>query len=168
MGLIRTSLSDLCATPNAMALHLAPRRRPGVHIDMTPMVDVAFLLVIFFMVTTLLRKPQLLQLDLPPVTQSAQPAEGGVLSVAVRHDGRMFWRVGAEPAQGLADESALRAVLTAQAAADPKSVVLVKVDRDAPYRRLVDVLDELQSAKLSRVSALVLDGAERDELEAIL
>ena len=167
MGILRSNLSQLSAQPTATALHLTTRRRPRVHIDMTPMVDVAFLLVIFFMVTTLLRKPQVLDLDLPPVTQSAEPAEGGTLSVKVRHDGRIFCQVGADVLQPVADENALRTILAQQAALDPKSVVIVKVDREAPYRKLVDVLDELSIAKLSRVAALPLEGPERDEVEGI-
>ena len=38
--------------------HHRPKRRVGVRVDMTPMVDVAFLLLIFFMVTTVFRTPQ--------------------------------------------------------------------------------------------------------------
>ena len=41
-------------------------KRLGVKIDMTPMVDVAFLLLIFFMCTTVFRKPQALEINLPP------------------------------------------------------------------------------------------------------
>ena len=41
-------------------------KRIGVKIDMTPMVDVAFLLLIFFMCTTVFRKPQALEINLPP------------------------------------------------------------------------------------------------------
>ena len=42
-----------------------PKRRVGVRIDMTPMVDVAFLLPIFFMVTTVFRTPQALEIVVP-------------------------------------------------------------------------------------------------------
>ena len=43
-----------------------PKRRLGIRIDMTPMVDVAFLLLIFFMVTSVFRTPQALEINLPP------------------------------------------------------------------------------------------------------
>ena len=42
------------------------KRRVGIRIDMTPLVDVAFLLLIFFMVTTVFRTPQALEINLPP------------------------------------------------------------------------------------------------------
>ena len=42
-----------------------PKRRAGIRIDMTPMVDVAFLLLIFFMVTTVFRRPLAMEVNLP-------------------------------------------------------------------------------------------------------
>ena len=55
-----------------------PKRRVGVRIDMTPMVDVAFLLLIFFMVTTVFRTPQALEIN--PYhfgAAAAEPDQGG-------------------------------------------------------------------------------------------
>ena len=52
-------------TPESGVKHKKGRRRKpkriGIKIDMTPMVDVAFLLLIFFMCTTVFRKPQALE-----------------------------------------------------------------------------------------------------------
>ena len=42
------------------------KKRAGVRIDMTPMVDVAMLLLTFFMLTTVFSKPQTMELNLPP------------------------------------------------------------------------------------------------------
>ncbi|MHC5066646.1 MAG: ExbD/TolR family protein, partial [Planctomycetota bacterium] len=45
---------------------LRPRKkRLGIRIDMTPMVDIAFLLLIFFMVTTVFRRPLAMEVNLP-------------------------------------------------------------------------------------------------------
>jgi len=61
-----------------------PKRRVGVRIDMTPMVDVAFLLLIFFMVTTVFRTPQALEINLPPDKDvKIEVAESKVLTVRV-------------------------------------------------------------------------------------
>jgi biopolymer transport protein ExbD len=154
--------------PAEGSLRLAPRRRTGIHIDMTPMVDVAFLLVIFFMVTALFRKPQILDLHLPPPSSSAQLGHDSVMSVKVREDGRIFWQLGAGPLTEAPGEENLRVILAERAGADRDLVVLVKVDREAPYRRMVDVLDEVETAKLTRVTALPLEGPERDEVNGIL
>src|SRR5437867_8720358 len=75
-----------------------PRRRVGVRIDMTPMVDVAFLLLIFFMVTTVFRTPQALEINLPPDENvKIEVKESKVLSVRVLPDDRAYWRHGDDP-----------------------------------------------------------------------
>src|SRR5262247_34717 len=75
-----------------------PKRRVGVRIDMTPMVDVAFLLLIFFMVTTVFRTPQALEINLPPDDNvKIEVAESKVLSVRVLPDDRAYWKRGTDP-----------------------------------------------------------------------
>ena len=48
------------------------KRRIGVRIDMTPMVDIAFLLLIFYMVTTVFSMPQSMELNLPPKQENSE------------------------------------------------------------------------------------------------
>src|SRR5213592_1780281 len=75
-----------------------PKRRVGIRIDMTPMVDVAFLLLIFFMVTTVFRTPQALQINLPPDKDvKIEVAESKVLTVRVLPDNRAYWKRGTDP-----------------------------------------------------------------------
>jgi biopolymer transport protein ExbD len=167
VGIIRSSLDDLTASPVARDLRLSPRRLPGVRIDMTPMVDVAFLLVIFFMVTALFRKPQILDLDLPPPSKGATLAHTSLLHVKVRQDGRMFWHVASDSLSEVRGVETLRLLFEERKAADPNLVVVVKVDPAAPYRLMVDVLDELALAKVARVTSVPLEGAERDEVNAL-
>src|SRR5207342_989982 len=75
-----------------------PKRRVGVRIDMTPMVDVAFLLLIFFMVTTVFRTPQALEINLPPDEKSeVKVPESKVVTVRVLPDQRAYYRRGQDP-----------------------------------------------------------------------
>src|SRR5437773_9594450 len=75
-----------------------PKRRVGIRIDMTPMVDVAFLLLIFFMVTTVFRTPQALEINLPPDENiKIEVAESKVLNVRVLPDERAYWKRGTDP-----------------------------------------------------------------------
>ncbi len=168
MAILESSLSNLTTVPLDGELRLRPKRaRRGIHIDMTPMVDVAFLLVIFFMVTAVFRKPKLLDLDLPTPDRAATLDQSSALSVKVRQDGRTFWQLGADAMTEVPNPDDLHAVLADRAQSDPNLVVLVKVDAQAPYRRMVDVLDEVELAKISRVTALSLEGPERDEVNAL-
>src|SRR5258705_5305336 len=92
-------------TPESGVKHKKGKRRKpkriGVKIDMTPMVDVAFLLLIFFMCTTVFRKPQALEINLPPDPNAKLGiAHPNVLTLrVVRPDStagtaRAFWRIG--------------------------------------------------------------------------
>ena len=48
------------------------KSRVGIHMDMTPMVDIAFLLLIFFMVTTVFRPPLAMEINLPESDATVQ------------------------------------------------------------------------------------------------
>src|SRR5512141_162129 len=72
------------------------RPRVRIRIDMTPMVDIAFLLLIFFMVTTVFRLPQAMELNLPPHEAKVEVAESNVLMLYVHGDGQMVYRLGAD------------------------------------------------------------------------
>lgn len=142
-----------------------PKRRVGVRIDMTPMVDIAFLLLIFFMVTTVFRKPQALEINLPPQDVKIEVAESRVLLVRVLDDRRVYYRRGTAPwARSSVDE--VSKVLEPYKGSD-ELVVVIKVDRDAEFRSMVDIIDELDLASLSRFSLAELTPEEKTEVAAL-
>ncbi|HAD82679.1 TPA: hypothetical protein DCG35_09510 [Candidatus Edwardsbacteria bacterium] len=71
--------------------------RPNIVLDMTPMVDIGFLLVIFFMTTTRFKEPQAIEITLPPETakeESMDVAQSNVLSVNIMKDGTILQNIG--------------------------------------------------------------------------
>src|SRR6059036_2709570 len=109
-----------------------PKRRVGVRIDMTPMVDVAFLLLIFFMVTTVFRTPQALEINLPPDEKvEVKVRESNVMTVRVLPDQRAYWRRGIDP-WARTDVKGLEKVFSAYRA-NKDIVVLIKIDREAKF-----------------------------------
>src|SRR5258708_13640128 len=62
---------------------LKKKRRIGISIDMTPMVDVAFLLLIFFMTTTQFQPPEKDKIDLPKSSSEAKSPESDIITIAV-------------------------------------------------------------------------------------
>jgi biopolymer transport protein ExbD len=62
---------------------LKKKRRIGISIDMTPMVDVAFLLLIFFMATTQFQAPEKDKIDLPKSSSEAKSPESEIITIAV-------------------------------------------------------------------------------------
>jgi biopolymer transport protein ExbD len=121
-----------------------PKRRIGIRIDMTPMVDIAFLLLIFYMVTTVFSQPQTMEVNLPPPDIPNVPiAESRLLTLRIDAENKLWWNMARETPQPISYDS-LRGLLLNQNIKQPKLVTLVTIDKDAKYFRMVDVIDEIQ------------------------
>lgn len=143
-----------------------PKRRVGIRIDMTPMVDVAFLLLIFFMVTTVFRTPQALEINLPPKEDvKVDVAQSKVLEVRVLPDARVYWRNSQDP-WARTSVGELEKVF-APWKADKEKIVVVRIDREAKFNNMVDIIDELDLANLTRFSLQTLNETEKKEVEAL-
>ena len=73
------------------------KSRVAMHIDMTPMVDIAFLLVIFFMTTTRFREPQAIEITLPKPGKPKKTKQSNVLVLAIDDKGKMTYKIGEAP-----------------------------------------------------------------------
>ena len=137
------------------------KRRVGVRIDMTPMVDVAMLLLTFFMLTTVFSKPQTMELNLPPDDKTTvEVAESNLLTLRVAQNGGIFWSIGTEAPKKI-EFKELRAKLVEQNRSNPKLITLVKVDRESTYNTMVDVMDELNLANITRFSLAPMTDADK-------
>ncbi len=135
---------------------LKKKRRIGIAIDMTPMVDVAFLLLIFFMCTTQFKPPEKDKITLPESNSEAKSPESQIitLSVTATPTVRLIFRKGGEEQQQEIPPEALKTDLTgwltAARSANPSARVIVKMDKDAPYGIMADMMQALQDAKAPR------------------
>ncbi len=143
-----------------------PKRRVSIRIDMTPMVDIAFLLLIFFMVTTVFRKPQAMEVNLPPEDATVQVPESNVMTLFVRADEQIYYRKATGPLESTAMKD-LVTFFTDEHQLNPELIVLVKVHRDARYETMVDVMDELELAEMTRFSLVPMKPEEVKEVEAL-
>ena len=144
-----------------------PKRRVGIRIDMTPMVDVAFLLLIFFMVTTVFRTPKALEINLPPKDTNVQVPESKTMTLRILADGRLYWKRGAkENPWNRSSVTQVKDVLKPFAGQN-ELIMVVKVDREADFENMVNMLDELHAAKLTRFSITPLEDKEKTEVEAL-
>jgi biopolymer transport protein ExbD len=81
-------------------LRVRVKRRIGIRLDMTPMVDIGFLLLIFFMCTTVFRQPQAMEITLPEANApNVMVSQDNVLTLKLMNDGDMVWHVGENPDQ---------------------------------------------------------------------
>ena len=139
---------------------LKKKRRIGISIDMTPMVDVAFLLLIFFMTTTQFQPPEKDKIDLPKSNSEAKSPESDVITIAVTKapavkvvykqrgaDGVEEHTIEINPAALSTD---LGPALQRARAANPAARVVVKMDRGAHYGIIADMVAGMQMANATR------------------
>jgi biopolymer transport protein ExbD len=135
---------------------LKKKRRIGIAIDMTPMVDVAFLLLIFFMCTTQFKPPEKDKITLPESNSEAKSPESDIITVAVtsRPSVRVLYvQGGREVQRELPPEqvaSQMDLILSNARAANPGARLIVKMDKDAPYGVMADLMPAFQRAKAPR------------------
>ncbi|MEM1034178.1 MAG: biopolymer transporter ExbD [Myxococcota bacterium] len=126
----------------------------GAEPNVTPLIDIVFILLIFFLVTTTFAKDLGLDIDRPAAaTGSEQPAD--VLRVAVGRDGSLT--VAARPTSPWNLSAAVRRALVSRR---DKSVLLVS-DEGVEAGALVDVMDACRLAGASRV-AVAVEGRAND------
>ncbi len=128
-------------------------RRNRVHIDMTPMVDVAFLLLIFFMTTTQFKPPEVVAVDLPLSRSEIHVPETGTILLTVNRTGQMFISTETGQPQELAPDNVLAAIVQWRER-NPGSVVVVKGDKDASFGAMSDLMDTLAKAKTLRFNLM--------------
>jgi biopolymer transport protein ExbD len=129
-------------------------RRTRVRIDMTPMVDVAFLLLIFFMSTTQFKPPEVVAVDLPMSQSEIHVPETGTIILTVNQTGQIF--ISSESgtdAQELAPDNLLEAVVNWRGR-NPGAVVVVKSDKDASFGVMADLMDTLARSKTLRFNLM--------------
>ena len=143
--------------------------RVGIKMDMTPMVDVAFLLLTFFMLTTQFRPPEEVQIVLPSSHSNFKLPESDVMLVTLSKDNRIFLGFDSQHLSGtiFGEQNKLRAsvevstkelpdLLIRARMANPKLRTVVKGDKDADYGITEDVMDILQKTNITRFN-LVTD-----------
>ena len=145
------------------------KKRAGVRIDMTPMVDVAMLLLTFFMMTTVFNKPQTMELNLPPdETVKVEVAASTLLTVRVAPNLEIYWSMGTEPtALKKVAFKELRPLLIGKLKEIPKLITLVQIDREAKYNDMVAIIDELNLANITRFSIAPLTDKDKQMIAKV-
>ncbi|MBN2172129.1 MAG: biopolymer transporter ExbD [Candidatus Krumholzibacteriota bacterium] len=141
-----------------------PKRRVRIRVDLTPMVDVAFLLLIFFMVTTVFRRPLAMEVNMPEPGATVEVPESNVMTVLVDRDEAMFCRQGDGALRPVRWEE-LDDLFVAGQEANPDLIILVKIHRDARYESMVEMMDTLDEAHMNRFSLVPMRAEDERLLE---
>jgi len=130
------------------------RARVRAQLDVTPLVDVVFLLLIFFLLTSTYLKPEAIDVDLPN-SSTAKTTADEMLRVVLREDGAVEV-AGVTVAVEKVDD-----VVSAALRADAERAVSLEADRSARVQDMIAVIDAIRAggAKELAIRALGKDGA---------
>jgi biopolymer transport protein ExbD len=128
--------------------------RIPIRIDMTPMVDVAFLLLIFFMSTTQFKPPERISVQLPVSTSEIHVPETSVIILTVNKNGEIY--ISSENTsvtQQVGKEDVVSAIMTWRTK-NPSAVMVLKGDRESDFGTVALVMDALAEARALRFNLM--------------
>jgi len=151
-------------------------KKLSTRVDLTPMVDLGFLLITFFIFTTTLNEQKAMKLNLPkdaPGTYMPVP-ERKTLSLLLCKDNKVKYYAGSNPAlmqETNYSPSGIRNVILLQEREvasrfgnRSETVVLIKPTKDCTYENIVNTLDEMT---INDVQHYILMDANKEELSFI-
>ena len=133
-------------------MRVSRQEQPKARIEIIPMIDVIFFLLVFFMISTLsMTINRGLPVNLPTAATSQKDARDNV-SLTVMQDGKIF--LNKEPVTLQDMGPRVKAAL----AADPRLAVVINADGQVLHSTVVDILDELRHAGVSGLAIAVKSG----------
>ncbi|MBV5307851.1 biopolymer transporter ExbD [Chromatium okenii] len=131
-------------------MSLRPRRRPPIDINIAPLIDVVFLLLIFFMVSTTFRDETRLRVQLPQAQGESLPADAPTpIRLVIDQAGHYFIND-----QAIENEIALAQRLTQLSTAQDAQTqipVLIQADAQTPHQAVMTALDVAGQTGLKRI-----------------
>lgn len=130
-------------------MKLRPRRREDVELNITPLIDVVFLLLIFFMVSTTFEKQSQMKITLPEASEEVTDIIPDTVSVEIDTLGRVFVnKQSLINSQVLTIREAIR-----DASHDMKSpTVIIRADAKATHQSVVKVMDAARQLGLVNIT----------------
>lgn len=173
-------LSQESSSENGQSKKIRSRKLSS-KVDLTAMVDLAFLLITFFMLTTTLNKANAMDLILPESTGKPSPVdENRTLTILIGADNKTQCFMGKlaenDPKKINLNSSELRKELavrkkqviaysTSKGKPEQGLIVLIKPGKQSSYGNLVDVLDEMAINNVATFAIADLDKTENELLK---
>ena len=128
-------------------MKLLPKQSEEMTVDMAPLIDCVFLLLIFFLVATTLKKTEPeLPIDLPQSGASLTvPVSDDLLTIGIDAEGTLYLQGEPVTTALLIDE------IQSRAAQDPEQKVRIDADRTTSYEMLIEVIELCQFEGLTRI-----------------
>ena len=122
------------------------------------MADIAFLLLIFFLVTTTFPKDKGLAIVLPEEGGEVEISPRNILHIIIQPNGLVVVKRGESQSEQTVTPNAIEAIWRQDVAENPQLIAAVKTHPTTPYKFMVDVLDALHAAGAVRISLQLFEG----------
>jgi biopolymer transport protein ExbD len=133
------------------------KNRVSGEIPTSSMADIAFLLLVFFLVTTVFDEEKGLPLVLPESESEVEVSQKNILHLLIQPDGTVQVKRGESPQIQTATAGQIGSIWRQEFAGNPNLIAAVKTHPDASYRHMIDVLDQLQEAQADKISLQLLE-----------
>ena len=141
-------------------MNLRPEPKEPVDINLTPLIDVVFLLLIFFMVSTTFNRDSELSIELPSASAEAQERQPDSIDVAIDAQGRFY----VNGRQLLNTQSkTVRQALRSAAGDTDSPPIIISADAKTPHQAVVQIMDAarvLGFVRLTFATRLVPDSEQ--------
>jgi biopolymer transport protein ExbD len=151
-------------------------KKLSTRVDLTPMVDLGFLLITFFIFTTTMSQPTAMKLNLPKDTDKPEEQnkvkESGVLTLLLGKGDQVYYYEGTLAPDASNFKSSnfkeiRNEILTKKKSTDSKDfVVVIKPDKDCSYKNVVDMLDEMLINDVKRYATVEISDVEYQLIQA--
>jgi len=140
-----------------MAVLNQKKSKVSDEIPTASMADIAFLLLIFFLVTTVFPKDKGLEVVLPEEGEEVAVSQNNILHLIVRTDGIVDVKRGESTSVQQMRPADIETLWRTEVTQNPNLIAAVKTHPDAPHMYMIDVLDALQLAGAERISLQMLE-----------
>ena len=141
-----------------MAVLNKKKSKVSGEVPMASTADIAFLLLIFFLVTTVFPKDKGLSIVLPEESETVAVSQKNILHLIIQANGQVTVKRGESQQEQTMRAADIEGLWRQEVAANPNMIAAVKTHPDAPYKFMIDVLDALHSANAERISLQILEG----------
>jgi biopolymer transport protein ExbD len=134
------------------------KERVSDEIPTASMADIAFLLLVFFLTTTVFNEEKGLPIVLPePDTEEVDISAKNIIFFLIQEDGRVVVRRGESEQEQTVSASQIEDLLRTELAANDKLIAAIKTSPRAAYKHMINVLDEVKLAGADRISLQMLE-----------
>jgi biopolymer transport protein ExbD len=147
-------------------------KKHSTRVDLTPMVDLGFLLITFFIFTTTVQQPTAMNLNMPKDTKNPEDntkvKESGSLTLLLGKANVIYYYFANDPAtMQTTNYKNVRNIILKKKKSTPATdlFIIIKPDKDATYKNAVDILDEMDINDISRYAMVDPTADEYDKIQ---